>query len=378
MGLHRDPTHYTSSPIEIHIRRLIWYQICFLDLRTCEATGPRPQIRRDDYDTQLPLNVDDVDLSEMEASGRGTGEGRSYFTDMTITRMRFECYEMHRIIWAERAKFEAKRTTLTSLLSKVKNFTKAMEANYLPMLERSQPLHVLAMQIYGILSSRMYVMVLQRFISNARRLMPARLRQITISCSVLVRCILSSLITFTNLFLKVLEHSMVIEQTPALADWAWYVGALHQNHTSLLLLSEFYASKDVDPLVEARVWRCLDFVFDLPAAMSGQAKTRILLEELKGRIDEYHRVRRVRVPTKMGHAGAGVDGAESQQHQDEQRSRESRSQSVQSADSSEYTLSSASSMQHAQRQVIGGAMPQDYRTMSGTQPSIAQTFSTLR
>ena len=59
MGLHRDPSTYSSNPVEIQVRRLIWYQICFLDLRTCEATGPRPQIRRDEYDTRFPLNVDD-------------------------------------------------------------------------------------------------------------------------------------------------------------------------------------------------------------------------------------------------------------------------------------------------------------------------------
>ena len=31
-------------------------QLCFLDIRTCEATGPRPQIHKEDYDTRLPLN----------------------------------------------------------------------------------------------------------------------------------------------------------------------------------------------------------------------------------------------------------------------------------------------------------------------------------
>lgn len=45
MGLHRDPTLYSFDVIETHARRLLWHQLCFLDLRACEAHRPRPQIR---------------------------------------------------------------------------------------------------------------------------------------------------------------------------------------------------------------------------------------------------------------------------------------------------------------------------------------------
>lgn len=45
MGLHRDPTLYNFSVRETHVRRLLWHQLCFLDLRACEAHRPRPQIR---------------------------------------------------------------------------------------------------------------------------------------------------------------------------------------------------------------------------------------------------------------------------------------------------------------------------------------------
>lgn len=106
MGLHRDPTLYTSSPIEIHVRRLLWYQICFLDLRTCEAIGPRPQIRPDEYDTQFPVNIDDDDLDRAEQGDFGidTTKDRATFTDMTLVRMRFETHEMQRLMWMERPK----------------------------------------------------------------------------------------------------------------------------------------------------------------------------------------------------------------------------------------------------------------------------------
>lgn len=86
MGLHRDGTHYNLKPIDVHVRRMIWHQLCFLDMRTCEATGPRPQIRKDDYDTRFPLNVNDADLLEANPPT----EDRPYWTDMTLFRMRAE------------------------------------------------------------------------------------------------------------------------------------------------------------------------------------------------------------------------------------------------------------------------------------------------
>lgn len=327
MSLHRDPTHYTSDPVDIHIRRLIWYQICFLDLRTCEATGPRPQIRREEYDTKFPLNINDIDLE----NGTGMIEDRKHFTDMTITRMRFECSEMHRVLWVERPKLDDKRTTLTSVLSKIQKFCQAMEERYLPILNKTQPLHVLAMELYGVLSSKMYVSVLQKFISNQHRTMPERLRQITLSTATMI-----------------IEHAMTIEQTPALSNWSWYVGAFTQYHTSLLLLSELYIAK-CDEAVEARVWRSLDFVFGLPPNLSGGEKCRIVLEELVNRRETYEAVRRIRAPTKMEHPGPRVRSVESQRREEERTERE-RSGSVQSATSSSLTAHSGSPPSQLHRQ----------------------------
>jgi hypothetical protein len=311
MGLHRDPSQWSSSPVEIHIRRLIWYQLCFLDLRTCESTGPRPQIRREEYDTKFPLNVDDVDLeiSDEEArQGKKVPEGdRPYFTDMTITRMRAECLEMHRLLWIERPKLEKKTVTLTSILSRIQAFKAAMERTYLPMLSKSIPLHVVAMEMYGILSDRMYVMVLQKYASSDRMRMPERLRQILISTCVMI-----------------LEHSMTIEEEPALAPWVWYVGALHQYHTSLLLLSEMYAGHR-DEVIEKRVWRVLDYVFDLPQGLEGSDKCRFILEELVERTTVFQRLRRTRAPTGMPRPGQRIyamEKAKTRQQSDDSQERE--------------------------------------------------------
>ncbi|KAF2000396.1 hypothetical protein P154DRAFT_522586 [Amniculicola lignicola CBS 123094] len=316
MGLHRDPSQYTSSPREIHVRRLIWYQICFLDLRTCEATGPRPQIRRDEFDTKFPLNIHDVDLDNADWQVKAGGkinelEDANHFTDMTITRMRFECYEMHRELWILRPQLDQKKVTLTYVLSRIQAFKAKIEKTYLPILSKHHPLHVMAMEIYGILSNRMYVMVLQKFTSNDKRLMPERLRTIVLSTAVLI-----------------LEHSMLIETTPALSTWSWYVGAFHQYHTALLLLHELY-SKKRDPVVEARVWKCLDFCFDLPAGLNGGEKSRMILEELIERTRAFQAMRKVRVPKAMRQVGPRIHSPETETcpPQDDTATRDFRSMS---------------------------------------------------
>jgi len=295
MGLHRDPTTYISSPIEIQVRRLIWYQICFLDIRTCDSVGPRPQIRLDDYDTRFPLNIDDAELDRAERGENRTDVGKDsdYFTDMTISRMRFEGYEMHRLVWSERTKLDRKRAngkrevTITSLLSRVQSFQAAMEKKYLPMLGKSEPLHVLASELHGIVSNRLYVSVLQRYITSVRSKMPERLRQLTMSAATMI-----------------LEHGMAVEQDPVLSAWSWIVGALHQHHCALLLINEVYVVNP-EPAVGQRIWRCLDYSFDLPIGLSDIEKIRLVLEELLFKAKKYSEMKGICAPNNMPQACSG-------------------------------------------------------------------------
>lgn len=381
MGLHTDPSTYSTSPVECQVRRLIWHQICFLDLRTCEAVGPRPQIRPDDYDTRLPLNIDDIDLDRAEHGDKSvdTKKDRTYFTDMTITRMRFECYDMHRYLWIERPKLDRKReegekkVTINSLLARVQSFKAAMEKTYVPMLSKTAPLHALASQIYGILSNRLYSHILQKYLSSDGRQMPDRLRQIVLSSAIMT-----------------LEHSQNIEQQPVLSTWSWYVGALHQYHTALLILNELHASS-YTPDLEQRAWRVLDFAFELGTGMTNTEKIRTVLEELRFKMQVHQSVKRWRAPRDMPQAGPRMFASGFQKQQAaEERARDDRPQ-VTSGSSHQCPINnmsaqeSSSSQQdkrrprlsHSQSQSSGsgaisfpGAMPNaDWGTFAGKLPA---------
>jgi hypothetical protein len=230
-GLHRDGETYGMNPLETQVRRLIWYQLCFLDIRTCEAQGPRPTIRRDDFDTKLPLNVDDVD---MHSQGKAP-VGADRWTDSTFSLIRFEMNEMMRTIWIDRPRIERRKISLTAVLSKIETFKANMATRYDHLMDDRIPVQKFARYTKALLTARLYIMVLHRYHNSVVAPMPERLRTIMIAAGT-----------------TVLETSVSIDTLPEMRTWAWYSGALQQYHTAFLLLLEIYVypnRKEAD-----RIW----------------------------------------------------------------------------------------------------------------------------
>jgi hypothetical protein len=276
MGLHRDGSHYNMTPIEIHVRRMIWHQLCFLDQRTCEATGPRPQIRKEDYDTRLPANVNDIDF----IAPNGATEDRTYWTDNTLFRIRAECMEIRRQIWFDIVALDKKKKTLTSVLVRVQKFRNSLESRYLPMLDSNNPLQVFARHIMALGVNGLYIQILHRYLFSTTTKMPDRLRQVLIEAG-----------------LAQMENAIALETTPILAPWAWYKGAFNQYHSALLLMVEVYAypmRKDA-----AKIWKCLDYIFDIPPHLSPKQKAELVITDLRDRMEIFHQMRRIRSTTQM-------------------------------------------------------------------------------
>ncbi|KAI9834992.1 MAG: hypothetical protein M1819_002715 [Sarea resinae] len=273
MGLHRDGTNYGLSPVEVHVRRLIWYQLCFLDVRTCEAQGPRPSIRKDDYDTLMPLNIDDADLETQHPPRQDAKR----WTDVTFTRMRFECMEMHRVVWIDRPRLERKETSLTAVLGKIENFRKSMNDKYLPLIDENVPIQHLARLLLDVLISRMHIMILHRYHDSVHVPCPDRLRQIILTTGT-----------------QQLEDSVTIETLPSLSPWTWYMGASQQYHTAFLLLVEVFTypmRREAD-----RIWKCLDYIYAVPAQLPRREKARRILTELRDKMGVYQELRKMRAP----------------------------------------------------------------------------------
>ncbi|KAI2629854.1 hypothetical protein GGR54DRAFT_282082 [Hypoxylon sp. NC1633] len=282
MGLHRDGEAYGLTPLETHVRRLIWHQLCFLDIRTCEAQGPRPVIRRDDYDTRLPLNCNEDDLTHAVTPPAPA----EVWTTNTLPLIRFEINEMMRIIWVDRRRLETRRTTLTSVLTKIENFRRRMSEKYDHLLDVTQPIQRYAKCVMYLLTYRLHVMVLHPYHSNAANPMPPRLNQLLITSGIMI-----------------VELAIQLETNPNFRDWAWYLGAFFQYQVALLLATEVYfrpQSREAD-----RIWSCLDYVFGMDRRLPPEAKAIQLLSEIQGKTAVYMRMRRMRGPTSLSRAVPG-------------------------------------------------------------------------
>lgn len=276
MGLHRDGETYGLNPLETHVRRLIWGQICFLDLRTCESQGPRPTIRRDDFDTKLPLNIDEADLHAFGTPPVGVDR----WTDMTFTIMRFELNEMMRAIWVDRPRVDRRKISLTALLSKIETFRRNFTIKYDHLIDERNPFHRYAQLAKKMLLSKLHIMVLHRYHTSVTYSMPDRLRQILLVASTIQ-----------------LENAVAMDTLAEVAIWRWYAGAYHQYHTAFLMLIDvqFYPkSKEID-----RLWTCLDYVFETDKNDSRDLKARKILKVLQERTAAYQAKRKMRAPSAM-------------------------------------------------------------------------------
>lgn len=285
MGLHRDGEAYGLNPLETHVRRLLWHQLCFLDIRTCEAQGPRPGIRRDDYDTKLPVNCEEDQITASPSHGYGvqSQEPSDSWTSTLLPLIRFEINEMMRIIWADRRRLETKKITLTAVLSKIENFRQRMIEKYDRFLSDEVPIQRYAKHVMVLLIYRLHAMVLHPYHSNTQTPMPARLNNLLIVAGIMI-----------------VEMSIKLETDPEFKEWSWYLGAYSQYQIALLLATEMRYrpdNKEAD-----RIWSCLDYVFELDRSMPREQKAFTILTEIMTKTDAYTKMRKMRAPTGIAKA----------------------------------------------------------------------------
>lgn len=295
MGLNRDGSKaYNLNPLETHTRRLIWHQLCFLDIRTCEAQGPKPAIRREDYDTWLPENFEEDQLINDAYSARPC-EG---WTSTLLPLIRFEINEMMRTIWADRRKLESRKTTLTQVLFKIEKFRKRMLENYDRLLNERVPIQRYAKLVMHLLMYRLHVMVLHPYYANTANPMPQRLRSVLVMSATVI-----------------IELAMQLDTNPAFQLWRWYGGAYQQYQAALILATEmFYHPSHKDAI---RIWACLDYVFSLEGSMPTEEKGRQVLAEIMGKMGVYMSLRKTRAPTATASASPAKQAVKAEKNNDD-------------------------------------------------------------
>lgn len=97
MGLHRDGTSFPGlTPLEIEMRRRLFWALCILDMRSAEDQGTDLTIVDRTFDTELPLNINDTDISEDTTVPPTARQGA---TDMTFSLIRYEICSLARRLY---------------------------------------------------------------------------------------------------------------------------------------------------------------------------------------------------------------------------------------------------------------------------------------
>ncbi|OHE91924.1 fungal specific transcription factor [Colletotrichum orchidophilum] len=93
MGLHRDPKSIIKmSPYRAEMRRRLWVTILEITLQTSIDSGGPPLISMDDFDTEIPANLDDEQLVEDGDSTFPVPRDPGTHTQMTVPLAVFETF----------------------------------------------------------------------------------------------------------------------------------------------------------------------------------------------------------------------------------------------------------------------------------------------
>ncbi|BCS03108.1 Zn(II)2Cys6 transcription factor [Aspergillus luchuensis] len=87
LGLHRDGTYLGLNPFETEVRRRLWWELYLLDCQSSEFRAIGTQVKVGTYDTELPLNIHDSDIS---LESKSFPNERYSFTDVTFCLIRCE------------------------------------------------------------------------------------------------------------------------------------------------------------------------------------------------------------------------------------------------------------------------------------------------
>jgi hypothetical protein len=275
IGIHRLSHSSANSltPLQRHVRSLLWYQICFLDFKTAEAQGPHPSVRADDFDIALPLNVDDDVFEFGSPKWQQHPTSTSGWSDVTLSLIRYECNEIHRLIFRGRIEMDRKHITLHDLRARVEAKKRQIQSKYLQYLDANVPLQRYAGLVATLLMSRCDSMLLYRHLPQTSLLPRSdsenRLRDVLLTAA-----------------LTTLEIGATLDTLPSLSSWSWYSTTYQQYHAVLLLLTELYRTPDL-PRKE-RMATIIDHIFGHCYGVGVRERCSDLLFTVKENLEAFY------------------------------------------------------------------------------------------
>ncbi|KAL4975096.1 fungal-specific transcription factor domain-containing protein [Aspergillus desertorum] len=243
LGLHRDGNNFDLKPFDAEMRRRLWWHVILLDLRSSEDHGTDVQIHDQMFDTRLPLNVNETDLSP---DAKEQPKPRVGFTDMTFFLIRCDiCYALRRVAYTcPNTSGAISEPTSDNCPSVVQTVNMHIEEQYLKHCDMSDPIQWISATVARLVLTKMWLVIhhpvtrsgLESRISHESR---------------------------ESLFItsiEVTEFARLIKEDKNTQKWSWMFDAHMQWHAIAMLLSELCV-RPLSPLTD-RAWIAVTTVYD--------------------------------------------------------------------------------------------------------------------
>ncbi|KAK7744102.1 hypothetical protein SLS53_003623 [Cytospora paraplurivora] len=248
MGLHRDGTSFPGlTPLEIEMRRRLFWALAILDLRSAEDQGTDLTIVDRNFDTEFPLNINDADISEDTTE---MPQPRQGITEMTFSLSRYETCSLARRLhtMSSAAAPRDATSTLEEREDMVRQVFERVENQYFQVSDASRdPVLWTAANIARVIVAKMTLVIYQPM------LFPGPNGEM-LSSDIRDRIFTAA----TEIF----EYNHQLNSDPRSKQWRWLFQTYTQWHAVAYVLMEV-VRRPWSAAVE-RAWAALNAIFASP------------------------------------------------------------------------------------------------------------------
>ncbi|KAJ5613627.1 hypothetical protein N7528_007281 [Penicillium herquei] len=268
LGLQRDGSHFGNlTPYEIEMRRRVWWSLIALDVRTSEDQGSDFTITLGSFDTKMPLNINDEDISPDSTEIPVERDG---LTDMSFPRVNLGISDLSKKMMAR----VSKTTTMEEQSGFVDEMYQRLQEGFLKFSADSEPsiLHWVSTAVTRLVMAKMTLITFSPVLfSSATERISQEMRN-----KLLVAAI------------EIAEYNHALNSEEGCRQWRWAFQTYTHWYAIVYLLIEI-GRRPFSPIVE-RAWIALHSIWLIPTQSHMNKNLRIWIPLRKLRLKaQQHR-----------------------------------------------------------------------------------------
>ena len=207
MKLHCDGSHLANiTPFEIEMRRRLWWQICLIDSRSEDLQVSAYKLCEELFDTEMPVNTDDVNLDPSMSEPPIVTER---WTEMTVFLIRCEVWKLSRRLQSVMAASSVLAMNTDESMELFQHCQATIENTYLKHSGPSQPIHAFVATM-----TRLFLTKVSLILHTKQQ--STRATQLhSVDSSQSDKLFMSSLL--------IIEYTYALQNEPSWTDWRWQI-----------------------------------------------------------------------------------------------------------------------------------------------------------